>query len=279
MKKNILIALLLITVYSTTKAQDAKTIITKAITAMNSTNSYQYEFTSVERINGEYITSTMVTKLMQTPQKIYLNNIAGKNKGKELLYVAGENKNKVLVNVAWGFSLDPFSSLIRKGNHYTILDSGFKNVKSIIQSAKTRADAEGKFNEVFKYVGNVTYDGATCYKIEINDPTYTYVNYTIKAGESLYAIAKKLKVCEQLIIEKNSSLTSFDSAKEGMVIKVPSSYAKKSVIYVNSQNSHVVYQEVSDEKGIFEKYSYKSLKINPTFAADEFKSDCKSYNF
>lgn len=279
MKKIILLLVLFITVGFNTNAQDAKTIITKAISAMNTTNTYQYEFTSVERINGAYITSVMTTKLMQSPHKVYLNNIGGPNKGKELLYVAGENKNKVLVNVAWGFSLDPFSSLIRKGNHYTILDSGFKNVKSIIQGAKTRADAEGKFNEVFKYVGTVIFDGATCYKVEINDPTYTYVNYTIKAGESLYAIAKKLKVCEQLIIEKNSSLSGFDSAKEGMVIKVPSSYAKKSILYINTQNNHVVYQEVSDEKGIFEKYSFKSLKINPTFAADEFKSDCKSYNF
>lgn len=279
MKKHILIALFFVTIFSATKAQDAKTIIGKAITAMNTTNSYEYEFTSVERINGEYITSIMQTKLMQSPHKVYLNNTGGKNKGKELLYVSGVNKNKVLVNVAWGFSLDPFSSLIRKGNHYTILDSGFKNVRSIIQSAKTRADNEGKFNEVFKYIGTVTFDGNTCYKIEINDPTYAYVNYTIKAGESLYAIAKKLKVCEQLIIENNSSLSGFDSAKEGLVIKVPSSYAKKSILYVNAQNSHVVYQEVSDEKGIFEKYSFKSLKINPTFSADEFTEGCKTYNF
>lgn len=33
-----------------------------------------------------------------------------------------------------------------------------------------------------------------------------------------------------------------------MVIKVPSSYAKKSILYINTQNNHVVYQEVSDEK-------------------------------
>lgn len=52
---------------------------------------------------GAYITSVMITKLMQSPHKVYLNNIGGPNKGKELLYVAGENKNKVLVDMLGGF--------------------------------------------------------------------------------------------------------------------------------------------------------------------------------
>lgn len=279
MKKNIFTAFLFLAFGFSAFAQDAKTIITKSLAAMNATNSYDYMFTSKERFKGVYVINTMNTKLMQTPHKVYINNIEGKNKGKELLYVKGTNKDKVLVNVAWGFSLDPFNSMLRKDNHYTILDAGFRNVKSIIQSAKTRAENEGKFDEVFKYAGNVTFDGNTCYKIEINDPTFTYENYTIKAGESLYRIAKNLKICEQLIIEKNSSLSGFDSAKEGMVIKVPTSYAKKSTLYIDSKNYHVIYQEVSDEKGIFESYSFKSLKINPTFSPDEFTTANKAYKF
>lgn len=279
MNKVLLTFLLLFLTNGISKAQDARTIIEKAISVLNTSNSYKYTFKSSERINGSMINSTMKVKLMQSPHKIYLNNIAGKNEGKELLYVAGENKNKVLVNVAWGFSLDPFSSLIRKGNHYTVLDSGFKNVKSTLASAKKKADAQGRFDEVFKYTGQVEFAGRTCYKLEINDPTFTYVNYTIKNGESLYQIAKKLNVCEQLIIEKNSSLSGFDSGKDGMTIKVPSSYAMKSVIYVDAKNYHVIYQEVHDDKGLFEKYIFQNLIINPSFKSDEFTEDFEGYNF
>lgn len=279
MNKVIITLLLFLATISTATAQDARTIIDKAISVLNTTNSYQFTFTSTERFNDDMIKSTMEVKLMQNPHKIYLNNIAGKNKGKELLYVKGENKDKVLVNVAWGFSLDPFNSLIRKGNHYTILDSGFKNVKSTLLSAQKKADAQGMFNEVFKYTGMVEFNGRSCYKLEIDDPTFTYVDYTIKNGESLYQLAKRLNVSEQLIIEKNAKLSGFDSAKDGLTIKVPSSYAKRSVIYVDSKNYHVIFQEVYDEKGLFEKYTFNKLIINPTFKSDEFTEDFEGYNF
>lgn len=279
MKIKIALSIFFILAISILPAQTAKDIITKCVTALNTTNNYKYTFTTTERINGELINSTMKVKLMQNPHKIYLNNTAGKNKGKELLYVKGQNSDKVLINVAWGFSLSPFSSMVRKGNHHTIVDSGFKTVKAILADAKKRAETLNQFDQVFKYEGTVEFQGRSCYKITITDPTFTYVDYTIKSGETLYQIAKRLNVCEQLIIEKNSSLSSFDSAKEGLKIKIPSSYAKKSIIYVDTKNYHPIYQELHDEKGLFEKYSYIGLQINPTFAADEFTADFKEYNF
>lgn len=278
MNKLIITFVILFVTFGNTKAQDARSIIDKAISVLNTTNNYKFTFKSTERINGSLINSTMQVKLMQNPHKIYLKNTAGKNEGKELLYVKGENKNKVLINVAWGFSLDPFSSLVRKGNHYTILDSGFKNVKATLANARKTADAQNKFDELFKYVGTIEFSGKTCYKLEISDPSFSYIDYTIKNGESLYELAARLNVCEQLIIEKNK-LSGFDAAKDGMNIKIPSSYAKKSILYIDSKNYHVIYQEVHDDKGLFEKYIFTDLIINPTFKSDEFTEDFEGYNF
>lgn len=261
------------------QAQSAETIINKAIVSMSSTNSYSYSFKSEERFNGEFIKVGMDAKLLKSPHKIYLNNTAGPNKGKEILYVKGENNNKALINTFINVSLSPLSSLIRKGNHHTILQVGFGKVTQILKDAKSRAAREANFSDVFSLKGEVSLNGRTCYKIEISDPTFTYVDYTMKKGESLYSIASKKNVCEQLIIEKNSSLSGFGSGSEGMVIKIPSSYAKKSILYVDKENSHVVFQEVYDDKGLFERYTFSNLKVNPTFKSDEFTKDFSGYKF
>lgn len=279
MKKYIFSLVLITSSLFMLQAQSAEAIISKAIISMASPNSYSYSFNSEERFDGKFIKIGMEAKLLKNPHKIYLNNISGPNKGKEILYVKGENNNKALINTFINVSLSPFNSMIRKGNHHTILEVGFGKVSQIISDAKNRAIKEANFSDVFSLKGEVTLNGRACFKIEIFDPTFTYVNYTMKKGESLYDIASKKNVCEQLIIEKNSSLSGFGSGSEGLVIKIPSSYAKKSILYVDKGNYHVVYQEVYDDKGLFEKYTFSNLVVNAKFAADEFTKGFSKYNF
>jgi outer membrane lipoprotein-sorting protein len=56
----------------------------------------------------------------------------------------------------------------------------------------------------------------------------------------------------------------------GKQIKVPSAYAKKSTIYIDKETYMPIFQEMSDDIGVFERYEYSSLKINPAFKEDEF---------
>lgn len=261
------------------KAQNVKSTIGKSISQMRAAKSYQYTFYSTERIKGEFIKSSMEVKLNLSPRKIYANNLTGPNKGKEILYVKGENSNKVLVNALWGVSLSPFSSLMRKGNHHTVHQFGFGKVIEILDDAMQKAEKENAFEQVFQLKGTVEYAGKPCYKIVIEDPTFTYKNYTIKNGESLYRIAQRNNINEQLIVEKNSNLSGFGSAKDGLQIKIPSSYAKKSILYIDKENFHCVYQELYDDKGMFETYKFQHLKINPNFSTEEFTKDYKDYNF
>lgn len=261
------------------QAQEAKSIVEKSITKMRASKSYAYTFYSTERIFGDFVKSSMEVKLNLSPRKIYANNLTGPNKGKEILYVKGENNNKVLVNALWGVSLSPFNSMMRKGNHHTIHQFGFGKVIEILDDAMQKAEKENAFDQVFQLKETVEYAGKPCYKIVIEDPTFTYKNYTIKNGESLYQIAQRNNINEQLIVEKNSNLSGFGSAKDGLQIKIPSSYAKKSILYIDKENFHCVYQELYDDKGMFETYKFQHLKINPNFSTEEFTKDYKDYNF
>jgi outer membrane lipoprotein-sorting protein len=80
-------------------------------------------------------------------------------------------------------------------------------------------------------------------------------------------------------MELNPWIKNFETSLAGKTIKVPTSYAKKSTIYINQTNFYPIFQEMYDDKGLYEKYEYSGLKVNPVFKADEFTEDFSEYNF
>ena len=260
------------------QSQSVATIVDQMISALSAGKTYQYTMSQFERIDGEIHVNRIFTKIQESPKKVFIDNLEGANKGVQVLYVQGERDNKALVNKLFGIKLSPFNSLIRKNQHHTILESGFGLLISAIQNAKKRAEDQNAFDEVFKLEGIVTFSGKACYKVVLNDPTFTYLDYTIKNNESLYSIAMKNKVSEQLIIEKND-FGGFGAGKTGSTIQIPSSYAKKTILYIDKSNMHPIYQEMHDEKGMFEKYSFSNLKVNPSFTSNDFSKDNSAYNF
>lgn len=277
MKKVVLLCLISLFLMQV-QAQSVASIVNQMISTLSVGKTYQYTMSQVERIDGEIHTNKIFTKIQESPKKVFIDNVEGANKGVQVLYVQGERDNKALVNKLFGIKLSPFNSLIRKNQHHTVLESGFGLLISSIQNAKKRAEDQNVFDEVFKLEGSVTFNGKSCYKVVLNDPTFTYQDYTIKNGESLYSIAMKYKVSEQLIVEKND-FGGFGSGKIGSTIKIPSSYAKKTILYIDKSNMHPIYQEMHDEKGIFEKYSFSNLKVNPSFTSNDFSEDNSAYNF
>jgi outer membrane lipoprotein-sorting protein len=76
-----------------------------------------------------------------------------------------------------------------------------------------------------------------------------------------------------------NGLKHFDDNVAGKTLKVPTSYAKRTVLYIDEQINFPIYQEMSDEKGVFEKYEYSNLNVNPVFKADEFSETFSEYKF
>ena len=140
------VLLLTTTVYS----QNASEIVDKMISSISAGKSFQYKMKQTERINGKLYTNKIFTKVNESPKKVFIDNLEGDNVGVQVLYVKGERGDKALVNKLFGVKLSPFNSLIRKNQHHTVLESGFGLLLRSIKQAKTRAIAEGRFNEVFK---------------------------------------------------------------------------------------------------------------------------------
>lgn len=270
----------------TVMATTSREIMTNMLTAISNTKTLKYTFKSYERLAGKSqpFFTEMDMKVNVSPFKVFGYQKTPPNENTQVLYVTGMWDGDAKVNPGgWipTVSLNPYGSRMRENQHHTLLQAGFNFLAQIIKAAINRADTErpGQFDSFFKYDGDVTWNGKQCYKITIDDPDFKYIEYTVQAGDDINKLEKSRNICGYLIIEKNPSVKSWDSLKPGMKIKLPSSYAKKTVLYIDKTNNLPVVQMMSDEVGEFEKYEFYNLVVNPTFAADEFTMDFKDYDF
>ena len=256
-------------------ASQTRQIVDNMLTAIAKHQGVSFVMDATERIVGKPAENNqmeMFTRVNINPLKIYGKVLKDPNKGTQLVYVTGEHDNKIRVKSGWlpALNLSPTSSLLTKNQHHTLLTSGFMIVHKIVSDGIKRADGRGKFDEVFKYAGDVVYQKHNCYKILIDDPTYAYTTAVGQKGETVVTMARRLLVSEYHIMELNPSARNLDDDVSGKTLKVPSSYAKKTTLYIDKATNFPIYQEMSDEKGVYEKYEYTDVVINPAFKADDF---------
>ena len=94
----------------------------------------------------------------------------------------------------------------------------------------------------------------------------------------MFNIGVKFLIPEYSMVELNG-VKNFEEDLGGRTLKIPSSYGRKTVMYIDKENNFPIMQEVSDDKGIFERYTFTGLVVNPAFKADEFTQDFSEYNF
>lgn len=261
----------------------SKQLVDGMLSATTNSNQIQATIKAWERFDGrkDLIHNEMDIKLQVKPRKVYVLSKTPPNEDVELLYVEGQKDNKVYVNAGrWipNVKLSAWGGKLRKDQHHTMHENGFTYLGDIVQWAKEQAIEEGRFEEVFRNTGEEKFIGRLCYKLEINDPTFKYVIYTLK-DETLYDLAVRKRICEYLVVEKNESIDDFDEGKAGQKIKIPTSYAKRTVLYIDKQYMLPIGQFMYDEVGLFEKYEFHNLKVNPGFKPAEFTEDWEGYRF
>ena len=281
----VLTSLILIAAFGFTNKPEATTaqeVIDKMFVAIDNTKTMQFTFHQKERmIKGWNIAETF-TKANLSPLKVYLKTTADGGHI-EVLYSPAERGGKALIKPN-GFpyvnvKLLPTSKQMLSTQHHTIQSIGFGKLKRIIQEALKRAKAQNGVNEVFKLNGSNTYDGKDCHVLLITDPTFTFTNYTVKAGENLFDIAKAKHIAEYMIMERNPGIDDYFDVKAGQVLKIPTSYAQKTTLYIDKKTFLPIYQKMEDDKGLFEQYEFKNVKINPIFSVAEFTESWSDYGF
>lgn len=283
MKKLLLLLYLLCFDYACANAQNLSTqqIIDKMIESITKIKTVSFTQRSWERFKDKTIYSEDIQKINVSPLKFYDYNLKP-NKGIEVLFDAEKNAKSAIVNpngFPWtNLSLDPNGSLMHKDQHHALYDAGFMYLASIIKSAYTKALVLG-FDKVFFLQKDTFYEGHDCYVVKVIAPNYKNVDYTVKSNETLISIASKNMLNEYQILIQNPSITDYDDVDAGDIIKIPSAYAKVTYLIIDKITFIPWVQKMYDDRGLFERYEYTNLKLNPVFSPSEFTEDFEGYHF
>jgi LysM repeat protein len=280
MSKWILVAVVGLMAFSPAEKKSGIDITRRFIDNTRTIRTLEYKLDKQERIEGKMIRQVTLTRLTKSPFKVYVRQSHPKD-GVEVLYVSGQNNNKATVNTngfPWvNVKLDPMEGMMREDQHHTIFQSGFAHVATILEYICNKyAD---QLDQMVINKGLVTHDGRSCYAISFENPHFKFIDYTVKQGETLVDIAKRYHLSEYMILERNTNVKSYDDVKAGQVIQIPNDYSPKMLLYVDSERFLPLLMEVYDDKGLYEKYVYSNISVNPDFAPNTFSVDNPAYGF
>lgn len=264
----------------TLQAQTVADIWSKMSSAMTTVKTATYELCTKERINGVLTPKVSDFRLQTNPFKVYGRN---KQTGVEFLYVTGWNDGKAYINpngFPWvHLNLDIYNTQVRNNNHHTINHAGFGYMYTMFKDVERRILAKGmKLQDCISLKGNITWNGRSCYHIEIKAPDYQWINHTCVYDEPLYRLCDRLYVLDFAVMEANKM--NFNSkVSKGQQIKIPNFMAKTIVLYIDKENYLPVSQMIYDDKGLYEQYEYKKLALKPTLHSGEWTTQCAGYGF
>ncbi len=259
-----LIIAILLMAYSSF-AQTVTETIPKVMSAMGNAKTMTYHFFAQERMHdGKYSKSDVEFTVIANPLKIYAN--AHLPQSAQLFYDATVSKD-VKVKKGLKLNLSPTNGLLMKGVHNPVTRAGFGQIKKILETSIAQRKGQDIASFV-KILGSVNYDGKDCWKVEIDDPEYKIIDYTVQPNEkSVWDIGRNRAISEYKIKELNDI---GDDVKPGQKLKIPSSYAKRTTLYIDKSNYLPIYHKMEDEKGVYEIYEFKGLKLGIPLNADDF---------
>lgn len=265
---------------ATPTAEELDVIFNKMMAAIKNVKTAKFTFIKNERYNGKIVESKQTCSLQESPRKIYMHILEGPNSGTETLYVEGKNDNDAYASAGkWipTVSINPWGSLAMTKQRHSMLQLGFSYTGDLINHAYVTY--KDKAAEYSNYGGIIKFNNVDVYKITLNNKEYKIVDYKVLAGENLIKIARKLKLDEYNLLEINPDVDDYDDVKVGQVIKVPTTFAKNVLMYVDTKTFLPVYQKMSDPTGVVGEYSYLDVEINGALKAGEFTKDFDGYGF
>ncbi|MEP7168384.1 MAG: DUF1571 domain-containing protein [Bacteroidota bacterium] len=265
---------------SFSQPEKSKEIFDKMMVAMKDVKTCSYVLDIQERIKGTFRYDEYIVKLNSAPYKAYAYSV-NPNPGAEGLLIEGENNNKAYINPNRfpyiTLSLSPYSMLLRKNHQYTILQLGFNFIHKV-------------FEGYLKKYGNTLYDnlhleqdviskGRIYYQVVIEKNDFHFEDYKVQPGENMVSIGQKLLLNDYMILEANPEYKHFDDVKAGDVIKVPSVFGKKIILYVDKVTFLPLVQIIYDNKGLYGRVEFSSFVLNPNFTEMDFSKNNKKYGF
>jgi hypothetical protein len=259
--------------------QNPTQLLNEMISAIRSIKTVQFSIVQTERYKGILNTQVDAVKMQIHPLKIYIS-AESPGKSYEVLWLAGENYGDAWVHPGafpfFTLNLNPEGNTMKIG-HHSIFALNLNYLADLMADVMKK---DGKnFEKVAHYQGLFDVGGRLCYKIDLDFPTFKLLPYIIKPGEDLVKVAERFHVSEYMIFERNADIKNYTDVKAGQTIKVPERYAKNIVLFIDKELKLPIIEMMYDDLGLFERYEFKKLIMNPNFPNTEFTKAHSEYHF
>lgn len=242
---------------------------------------YTGVFVREERMDGKLGKQTNRFKFAK-PFKVYLAFIAP-HKGREVLFVRGWNDNEIRVHKGsfpdLTVNLDPHGSMAMNENHHSVLDFGLAYTAQI---CKRNLDQLRKRNEgEIRVEDGGTLFGQAIWKVTSVFPKGGY-HTLVREDETLWDVARRTGQDMYWILYSNrkQGWDEADDPDEGDKVFVPRYYGARAELMLDKQTGLPVQMIVWDHSGnVYERYTYRELKINTGLTSRDFDPDNPKYNF
>lgn len=253
------------TFWAPTNYQEAQSILGRMHQSIERISEHSYRLQLKERkMDQSFHHGQMLIQVKNEPLKIRAE-LLGPNKGPLVEYDASKDlEGATVIPKQWLPAVklrgDIHGDMLRKG-HYAINETSLSYFDDIISRSEGNFQVNGTYEKSVRYAGSLAFQNLSCHKIELVDENYHIKNYRVKKGENLISISQKLLIPPFKIRELNPSIDSYYEVGEGQMIRVPSSYGKRCVIYIDSEEFLPRRLEVYDEQGTFEQYSFHDIQV------------------
>lgn len=247
---------------------ESKIILERFESAVNSIQTLQYTLVNHERIGDRLLSGKQKISLTTSPFQCHII-LLEPGKGEEIVYAENKYSN-LAVYEPNGFpymqlELDPYGSLMRKNNHHTIFDLGYGPMLAMLNYHLKRSP-------YMLSSTSLTMNGKSIQKLTIDFTQFSYNPFIPDKKESISELARHLMVNDYMLAEINK-LELSSIVKPGQQIKVPSAYAKRIVLFIDTENDLPIVQVIYDEKGVYEKYEFSEILINIPIPEKRFNSE------
>src|SRR5262245_18451733 len=142
----------------------------------------------------------------QSPQRIYLLEIAGPREGQEVLFAPGRNKNRIKVHPGsfpdLTVTLSPYGTMAIAHSHHPVPEVSLVHLADLILDNVRRAKAKNV--GTLSLLGRETLYGRPVVKLEATAPP-TGKSPTIEKGETLWDVAEATGQSMYVILHANRS--------------------------------------------------------------------------
>lgn len=160
-------------------------VVGEMLHAIGEAQTLSFAIRSWERFGDRTVYTRHEVRMQAEPSKVYMK-MYEPDEGIEVLYVEGERNGKALVYPA-GFPyvnvrLDPRGRLMRRDQHHTLFESGFRYMADIVRASL--AFGGDRAAEYVRVECGMVVDGRVVDRLVIDNPDFAWVEHRVSPGES-----------------------------------------------------------------------------------------------